>query len=428
MSATISNPITTTEQQVGPSRSTILFLIFTVFLNAVGFTIVSPVLPFIVQRYLSNPADMAAVVGWLTASYAICQFIAAPGLGVLSDRFGRRPLLLICLAGSVIGYLIFGIGGALWILFLGRIIDGLTGGNYSILGAYVGDVTRPEDRGKLFGQIGGVGGVGMIVGPVIGGFAARLGYTAPFYLAAAVLLGNTIWGFFAMPESLNQKHRMTQINLTDLNPLKQIGKLFALPHLRWLVLTGVFYYLPFAMFVSELAVLAIDKLHWAPENIGLMMLLIGCIDIVMQGFLSGKLVARFGEVRLIIAGLIFEAISYFLVGATAIVPQPLLMLAGVFFFAFGSGLLEPALNALTSAAAGPNDQGAVQGGNTAVRSLTSVVGPLLAGVLYVEFGGEAPYWLGAAILLVGILTILLAAQHIDLRPLVAETESESVNR
>lgn len=417
---TISN--SSAQEQAGPSRFTLLFLISTAFLNALGFTVISPVMPFIVQEYLPDPNTLATVVGWLTASYAICQFLAAPALGVLSDRYGRRPVLLICLLGSAIGYVIFGIGGALWVLFLSRIIDGLTGANYSILGAYVGDVSKPEDRGKLFGQIGGVVGVGFIVGPVLGGFAARLGYSAPLYLAAVIMLANTIWGFFAMPESLHQEYRSAGFRLRDLNPFAQLRNIFAITRLRWLMMTSLCYFFPFALFTTELSVLALDKLSWTPEKIGLLLLMVGVIDIIMQGFLAERLIPRFGEVALIIAGLVCEAVSFGLIGAVAIVPQSMLMLGGIVLFAFGSGLLEPALNGLTSAAAGPREQGVVQGGNAALRSVTSIAGPLLAGALYIRFGGEAPYWLGAAILLLGIGTILAAARHIAPRHSVAEVE------
>jgi DHA1 family tetracycline resistance protein-like MFS transporter len=390
-------------------RNTQLFLLCTVFLNALGFTVIGPVLPFVVQQYVSD-ADLPSVIGWLTAIYAIFQFVAAPGLGVLSDRFGRRPLTLVCLLGSAVGYLVFGIGGALWVLFLGRIIDGLTGANFSILAAYIGDTTTPEERGKLFGRVGGIGGVGMIVGPVLGGFAALLGYSAPLYLAAAILLLNTVWGLVAMPESLPHHLRSTHLRLSELNPLVQLCAIFRIARLRWLLLTGVLYYLPFAMFVTELAVLAKDQLEWGPEQIGLSMLLIGCVDILMQGFLSARLMSVVGEVRLTAAGLVCESAAYVVIGALALVHQPALMVIGLLLFAFGSGLLEPALGALTSRAASDREQGVVQGGNQALHALTQIAGPLLAGVLYSGMGGEMPYWLGAAILLLGLVTIGMASR------------------
>jgi DHA1 family tetracycline resistance protein-like MFS transporter len=392
-----------------PPRNTQLFLLCTVFLNALGFTVIGPVLPFVVQQYVLD-ADLAGVIGWLTAIYAVFQFVAAPGLGVLSDRFGRRPLTLVCLLGSAVGYLVFGIGGALWVLFLGRIIDGLTGANFSILAAYIGDTTTPEERGKLFGRVGGIGGVGMIVGPVLGGFAALLGYSAPLYLAAAILLLNTVWGLVAMPESLPHNLRTSQLRLRELNPLAQLTAIFRIARLRWLLLTGVLYYLPFAMFVTELAVLAKDQLEWGPEQIGVGMLLIGCVDIVMQGFLSARLMSVVGEVRMTAAGLVCEAAAYVLIGALALVHQPALMVVGLLLFAFGSGLLEPALAALTSRAATDREQGVVQGGNQALHSLAQIVGPLLAGMLYVNLGGEMPYWLGAAILMLGLVTISMASR------------------
>jgi DHA1 family tetracycline resistance protein-like MFS transporter len=397
----------------GLSRGTILFLMFTVLLSSMGMMVILPVLPFLVQQYVSNPNDLAVAVGWLTATYAICQFIAAPGLGLLSDRYGRRPLMLICLLGSAVGYLLFGIGGALWVFILGRVIDGLTGGNFSILAAYIGDVSSPEQRGKLFGQIGGMAGVGFIIGPVIGGFAARLGYSAPLYLSAAILLANTMWCYFGMPEGLQASNRRRQIHLADLNPFKQIGAIFGLARLRWLLVTGVCYAFSCAMFVTVYNVLAMDKLAWTPENIGLTLLLVGCIDIVLQGFLSGRLMPIFGEIRLSIAGLICVALSFGLIGAVALLPSPALMLAGICLYAVGSGFLEPAQKALISVAAGPDEQGMVQGGNESLRALSQIGGPLLAGVIYTQFGAASPFWLGAAVVLLGVGSLLLAAPRLS---------------
>jgi DHA1 family tetracycline resistance protein-like MFS transporter len=239
------------------------------------------------------------------------------------------------------------------------------------------------------------------------------------------LFATLIWGFFAMPESLRKEHRIAHVGLADLNPLKQIGDILAMHRLRWLLVTSVIYAFPFAMFTTELAVLALDKLAWTPEYIGLLTLCIGVIDIIMQSFLSGRLILRFAETRLIIAGLLCEAVSYALVGAVAIVPEPALMLVGIFFFAFGSGLLEPPLNGLISAAAGPSEQGIVLGGAQALRALTEIIGPLLAGVLYTQLGGETPYWLGALVLLLGIITIRFAAQHFDKRQTIAKAELAS---
>ncbi|HEV2654948.1 MAG TPA: MFS transporter, partial [Ktedonobacteraceae bacterium] len=230
--------------QSAPSRKSVFFLMVVAFLNTMGMTIIGPVVPFMTLQHLSNPASLAIVVAWMTSVYGICQLLASPALGLLSDRYGRRPILFICLLGSAVGYLLFGLGGALWMLFLGRIIDGLTGGNFSVLFAYVADITRPEERGKYFGMVGGFSGAGFIVGPAVGGLLARINYSTPFIVASAVVLLNLAWGFFFLPESLGKEHRALAINLWDLNPFKQMGTVLTMANLRWLVLAGFFYYVP----------------------------------------------------------------------------------------------------------------------------------------------------------------------------------------
>jgi len=190
----------------------LLFIIITAFLSVMGIGIVIPVLPFIVQKYMPGASNEAIAlnVALMLSLYSVCQFFAAPPLGALSDRYGRRPILLFCLLGSAIGYLLFGIGGSLTILFIGRIIDGLTGGDISTIFAYIADITKPQDRGKIFGIIGATVGVGFMLGPSIGGFVSLINLSAPFYLAAGLTLLSMIFGYFVLPESLKKENRWYQ--------------------------------------------------------------------------------------------------------------------------------------------------------------------------------------------------------------------------
>ncbi|MBA3823509.1 MAG: MFS transporter [Ktedonobacterales bacterium] len=391
------------QRHISPHAQT--FLIVTAFLNVMGVGLFSPVLLFIVQPYVADPHNLAAVVGWLTASYAACQFLAAPGLGLLSDRFGRRPILLFCLAGSVIGYLLFGLGGALWVLFLGRIIDGLTGGNMSILFAYVGDVVPPEKRGAFFGRLGAIAGIGFILGPAIGGFAAKISLDMPIYLAAGITVVNLLFGFFVLPESLHPEHRTKRVTFGDLNPFKQLAKVFQITQIRWLLVTGFCYYFPFAILLTTMGVLAVDTLHWTPVQLGLSSLAVGLTDIAVQGVLVPRLLPRLGEVLQAILALSGVGISYLLFSSVAFFASPVLLVVAIILFAGCGGLAEPALAGLLSRAIDPRQQGVVQGGSQSISALAMALGPLLGGVLYTRLGAPFPYWAAAVVISMAMVII-----------------------
>ncbi len=391
-----------------PSRKAIAFLVVVALLNTMGMTIIGPVVPFMALQHLRDPRNLAIVVAWMASVYGICQLIAAPGLGLLSDRFGRRPVLFICLSGSAIGYLLFGLGGALWILFLGRIIDGLTGGNFSVLFAYIADIIEPEERGKYFGIVGGFAGVGFIIGPSLGGLLATINDSVPFIVAAMITLLNIAWGFFFLPESLSKEHRATSIHLRDLNPLKQLGTVFTLANLRWLLLAGFLYYFPFAILLSNLTILLKDSLGWNATQAGLIASVVGVVDVLVQGILVGKLLSIFGDVKLSIGSLSLVALSYILLGAIALIASPILLVVGVILFAGAGGLVENALRGLTSRLVGPRQQGLVGGASQSLQSLAMILGPLFGGLLYARFGHATPYWTGTLIISLAIVSVSLA--------------------
>ncbi len=402
------------QKAVNPPRKSLLsghallLLLVTVFLNMMGMTIIGPVVPFLVRPYVHDQASVAAVIGWLTSIYATCQFLAAPVLGALSDRYGRRPILLACLLGSAAGYVLFGLGGALWVLFLGRIIDGLTGGNFSILFAYIADRTEPEERGVLYGRVGAISGIGFLLGPAIGGFAARWGYATPAYLAGGLSFFAMLWALFMLPESLAPEQRTTEVDIQTLNPFAQLRQLLVLPQLRWLLAAGFCYGLPFAGLQTTFGVFIIDNLHWGPERIGFVSVAVGAMDILVQGLLVGRLLPRLGEVRLAILGFAGVLAGYLVISAVAVVPSLFILLAGVALFAGSGGLVEPAMGSLLARAAGTRAQGAVQGGAQSVQSLALMIGPLWSGWLYAHFGSGTPYWSGSIWIGLAILAVCLA--------------------
>ena len=255
-----------TEQAI--DKKALIFGLVSVFLVGTGFTIIAPVVPYLVQPY-TNSENQAIVVTLLTSVYAFCVFFAAPGLGTLSDRHGRRPILLICLLGSAAGYLVFGIGGALWVLFAGRIIEGITGGDISTIFAYFADITPKEQRTKIFGWVSAITGIGTAIGPTLGGLiAARFGYAAPMFFGAGITLLNVVFGFFFIPESLEKNNRLKEIPLVRLNPFTQLLNVLSMKHVGRILVSAFLIWIPNGSLQAIFSQFTIDTFRWKPALIG----------------------------------------------------------------------------------------------------------------------------------------------------------------
>jgi len=403
------------------TRPALLFIMFTTFLNTVGFTLIFPLAPFLVAHYVSDSGSLGLTVGWLTSAYAICQFIAAPGLGALSDRFGRRPILLLCIFGSACGYLLLGIGGALWVLFLGRIIDGLTGANGAILNAYVADSVPSAERGKYFGWMGAVAAISVVLGPVLGGFMAKLGYQLPFFVAAGVLFANLLLGLFFLPESLPKAQRTRSINLARLNPISSLRDVLAMPQLRWLLAAIFLTGLSFMAISANISLFIKDSLNWDTSAVGALFSVFGVSSIVAQAVLLPWLLKRLGPLLVAVVGLVLAAASFLLISVVAGYAYPLLMYMAFVLLAIGEGLISPSLLDLITRATDAQSQGKVLGGNQSIQSLANMAGPLYVGGVYDHVGHAAPYLSGAGILLLSLGALLLA------RPALKHSEEDGMS-
>jgi MFS transporter, DHA1 family, tetracycline resistance protein len=377
-------------------------LILTTLLNTIGIGIIIPVLPFLIDKYTGGDSSQTIFyTGLIISLYAFCEFLIAPALGIISDRFGRRPVLIYSLIGSAIGYLMLGIGGSIGVLMLGRIVDGLSAGNISTIFAYVADITEPKDRGKNYGIIGGTLGVGFMIGPAIGGFVANYGLYAPMFLAAGVTVFNLIWAIFALPESLKE-FKTTKLTLSSLSPLKTFQKVSSNNILKGVLVAAIYFFVAFAQLQGNGSLLFKDTLGWNPSNIGLVFLLIGAIDIVAQGFLTERLIAKFGEPNLIKVGLGICALGFASFAMLPITHSAIFELLGAVLFSAGSGLFEPSMASTVSKTSDGRDQGLVQGAYQPLQSLTRVIGPLMAAFIY-SFGASNPYILSSILCIISVI-------------------------
>lgn len=387
-------------------KAPLLFLLITAFLFATGISIVFPVLPFMVAKYVPQVSQQAATIGLLGAAYAFFSFFSSPVLGAMSDAYGRRPILILSLLGSAAGYVLFGIGGSLWVLFLGRIIDGLCAGGIGALFGYVADTTPEEQRGKVFGQIGATTGAGFIIGPALGGLASHLSLSAPMFLAAGVALLNVLWGLFVLPESLPASRRVAHFDAAHLNPFKQLSSALSYPAVRRLVTVSVMFLLPLSIIQVTLALLGRDTLGWGPSQTSTLFIIIGATDIVAQGLVLPFLIKAFRERGVAVLGLSIGFIGMLCMAVLPIFPHAALLYFGTLTFAIGEGIFSASQNTLISIAAPADAQGRVQGGAQAFGELAQVVGPLGGGQLYSSFGPGATFGTVAALVLAALGLLL----------------------
>ncbi|MFS0856233.1 MFS transporter [Paenibacillus taichungensis] len=389
-----------TEQTL--DKHALLFGLISVFLCGIGFSIIAPVVPFLVQPYISSPGQQAIVVTLLTSVYAFCVFFAAPVLGALSDKYGRRPLLMVCLLGSAIGYLVFGIGGALWILFAGRIIEGITGGSIGTIFAYFADIIPPEQRTKYFGWVSAVVGVGTVIGPTVGGLLAKIDYSAPMYFGAIITLVNVIYGFFFMPESLDKKNRLKEITLVRLNPFIQLANLLSMKNLNRLLISAFLLWIPNGSLQAVFSQFSMDTFNWKPAIIGLMFSIMGVQDIISQGLIMPKLLKRLSDKQIAILGMVSEIIGYSLIALSTLFSFYPLFIVGMFIFGFGDSIFGPSFNGLLSKSVESSEQGRIQGGSQSIQALARMIGPIIGGQIYVSLGHAAPAIMGVILIAAAI--------------------------
>ena len=361
------------------NRSPLIIIFTTVFIDLVGFGIVIPVLPFYAEGTAFNATPRT--VGILFASYSIMQLIFAPILGGLSDKHGRRPVLFLSIIGTGIGFLILGLADSLWMLFAGRILDGITGGNISTAQAYIADITTSENRAKGMGLIGAAFGLGFIFGPAIGGILSRWGIHVPFLFAAALCFANSILLYFRLPETITPDHPARNQAARG-RGLKQLIESLKQPRLTFVLTIYFLFIVAFSIMTTTFSFYTMFRFGYDAQHTGYLFAYVGIIAVIIQGGLIGRLVKRFGELPLVIVGALCFAISLFavpFVGPAAGGLAGLLIGGGV--FSMGNSLATPALNSLASKSVGPAEQGVVLGVMQSVASLARAVGPLLQAIL-----------------------------------------------
>ena len=384
----------------------LVIIFITVFIDLLGFGIIIPLLPFYAETFGAS----ALVVGLLSTSFSLMQFLFAPIWGRLSDIFGRRPIILAGLLGSAVSYLAFGLAASLPMLFAARILAGIAGANIPTAQAFIADSTTPENRAKGMGLVGAAFGLGFIFGPAIGGFLSHWGYSAPAFFAATLSLANFSAALFFLPESLPPEKR---------GPRARPGRVAAFqrawsrPKLALVLAVSFLVMTAFASFESMFALFVESRFEFGATTIGYLFAWVGVVLATVQGVIVGRVVPRVGEHRLVPAAIL---VMVFALAGIATAPSVVLLMAAMGLLAMGMGFNSPSMLSVVSRLADPADQGSTLGVSQSLASLARIVGPLWGGFVFDRFGHSTPFYTASALMLVACGLSVLVFRGFELRP------------
>ena len=384
-------------------KAAIGFIFITLLIDVMGWGLIIPVMPDLIAKLKNVSINEASPYGaWLLSVYAITQFVFAPVIGNLSDRFGRRPVLLGSLLGFGIDYLFLALAPTYGWLFVGRIIAGVTGASFTTASAYIADISTQETRAKNFGMIGAAFGLGFVIGPALGGLLAGLGLRAPFYAAATLCLLNALYGYFVLPESLAKEHRRP-FDWRRANPFGSLRLLKRYPAIGGLAITFFLIYLAAQSVQGNLNFFTIYRFHWSEKMVGISLAVVGLLVGAVQGGLTRIVNPKLGNEKSIYVGLTLYALGLVLF---AFATEGWMMFAFLVPYCLG-GISGPAIQSILAGHVPPSEQGELQGALTSLMSLTTIIGPPLMNNLFYHFTKEsAPvHFPGISFLLASVLML-----------------------
>ena len=387
-------------------RLPLIFVIATTVIDSMGIGLILPVMPALLREVSNIPlADAALYGGVLVTAFAFMQFLFGPIIGSLSDRFGRRPIMLISLLVMALDYIVMALAGAFWVLLVGRMVGGITAATQSTAAAFMADISKPEEKAARFGMIGAAFGMGFVFGPLLGGLLAEFGTRAPFYAAAALAATNLIFGYFVMPETLKPENRRP-LTLARANPLGAFKNVSATPQLRRLLWLFFLYQVAFMVYPAIWAFFTEERFGWSPRMIGFSLGAFGITMALVQGGLIRLILKWLGDRGTIIYGLVFNFFAFLVLafvenGTLAILFIPLTALGAV---------VTPAVQGLMSRATSDNSQGELQGVLSSTAALATIISPLIMTQIFAAFAREdAAYYLPGAPFLVSMSLMIVCA-------------------